>query len=314
MPDANSKAIVPPDVLPAGETASKAEQFLEQNFKKIVLAIGLVALVLAGIAVSRYFSHQTELEAAQRFTAAKTPEDCDVIVQKYAGTAAAGNALLLKAELLWEAGKKESSVAALQDFIKSQPDHPLLPHALLGLGSKQADLGDKDNARKTLEGVVRDHAKSEAAAAAQTQLGDMLWAEGKIEEAKKLFTELPRNHPGSPFIEQVEERTKMMSAGLPTKEVDPPPAPPKPAETPAAPGAPLSPVPATPMLNVPTLTAPSIPPVTPPVTTPPVAVPPPSAPAKPDASQSSPAKPTPDTPAKAAPAKDSPAKAAPAKS
>lgn len=298
MPDANPQPAANPEHPAETAEVSKIEQFLEENLKKIVLGLGLVIVVLVAVAVSRHFSHETELQAAEAFTSAKNAADCDVIVQKFAGTGAAGNAQLLKASLLWEEGKKESSVAALQEFIKSQPEHPLLPHALLSLGSKQAALGEKEAARASLETVVRDHAKSEAAAAAQTQLGDMLWAEGKIEEARKIFTELPRNNPGSPFIGQVEQRLKMMDAGLPTKEVDPPPAP-----KPAPPAAPASPVPT---INVPSLTAPPAapmpaPPVTPPAaTTPPVPAPAPTAPAPaPKAEAKAPA--TPAAPAAPAP-------------
>jgi predicted negative regulator of RcsB-dependent stress response len=290
MPDAKPNPAAPET--PAGPVpASPVEQFLEANFKKIIIALAAVVLLLLIIGASRHFSRQTELEAAQKFTSAKTVEDCDVVAQQYAGTQAAGNAILLKAALLWDAGKKESSVAALQDFIKNQPDHLLLPNAKVSLGSKQASLGDNDVARKTLEAVVHDYPKTESAAAAQAELGDLLWAEGKVDEAKKVYTELPRNYPGSPFVAAVDQRIKMIDAGLPSKEVDAPPPPPKPAEGPNAalppiPGLP-TPLSKTPTINVPpSLTAPlgALPP------TPPA----PGAPAAPKPEEKTPA--TPPTP------------------
>lgn len=288
---------------PAEVPQSKLEQFLEANFKKIALGLGLFLVVLIAIAVARHFSHETELRAAEAFTSAKNAADCDVIIQKFAGTEAAGNAMLLKASLLWDEGKKESSVTALQEFVKDQPDHPLLPHALLGLGSKQAALGNNDDARKTLEAVSRDYAKSEVAAAAQAQLGDILWAEGKLDEAKKIFTELPRNNPGSPFIGQAEQRLKVMDAGLPTKEVDPPPAP-KPVEAPKPPVPGLGVIPQitpstgdAPTLNVPSLTAPPGPAMLAPVLAPAPAPAAPAAPAAPKAED----KPATPAPAPAAP-------------
>lgn len=229
MPDEKPNTATP-DTLADQPPVNPVEQFLEKNFKKIVIALVLVVALLVVVGLSKHFSSETERAAAEAFASAKTVEDCDVIAQKYAGTQATGNALLLKATLLWDAGKKESSVAALQDFIKNHASHPLLSHAQVSLGSKQASLGEKDAARKTLEAVVSNHPKSEAAAAAQAMLGDMLWADGKADEAKKLFIDLPRNYPGSPFIAEGEQRIKMMDAGLPTKEVDPPPAPIKPVD------------------------------------------------------------------------------------
>lgn len=287
--------------IPAGPApASPVEQFLEANFKKIIIALAAVVLLLLVMGVSRHFSRQTELEAAQAFTAAKTVEDCDVVAQRYAGTQAAGNAVLLKAALLWDAGKKESSVAALQEFIKNQPEHLLLPTAKVALGSKQASLGDNDAARKTLESVVHDHPKTESAAIAQAELGDLLWADGKVDEARKVYMDLPRNYPGSPVVAAVDQRIKMIDAGLPSKEVDAPPPPPKPAEAPKTALPPIPGLSTTPTINVPSLLPPGAP------------APPPSAPAAPKPEEKAPATPPAPAPPAATPPAPAPTPAPPA--
>jgi predicted negative regulator of RcsB-dependent stress response len=303
-----------PDTYSGEAPASALEQFLEKNFKKILIALGVLVVVLIAIGYARHLSRKTELEAAQAFTSAKTTEDCDVVAQRYAGTPAAGNALLLKASLLWKAGKKESSVGVLQDFIKNQPDHMLLPYVKVSLGSKQASLGEKDAARSTLQGVVKDYPKTEPAAAAETQLGDILWSEGKIDEAKKVYSELPRNYPGSTFIDEVNQRIKAMDAGLPTKEVDAPPPPPKPA---AAPSSALPSIPGIPKPSAtpPTITVPSLIPTPSGPATPPAAAPTPApapapatapAPAPAPKADATPPAPAPAPPAPAAPAAPKP--------
>ncbi|WP_218280824.1 hypothetical protein [Verrucomicrobium spinosum] len=48
----------------------KVEEFLEQHIKKILVGVALLALVMLTIAISRHFKHKTEVEAAERFTAA----------------------------------------------------------------------------------------------------------------------------------------------------------------------------------------------------------------------------------------------------
>jgi predicted negative regulator of RcsB-dependent stress response len=312
MADAQLNAGIP-DTLPNEAPSSPLEQFLEKNFKKILIALAVLVVLLIGIGYARHLSRQTELEAATAFTSAKTTEDCDVVAQRYSGTTAAGNALLLKASLLWNAGKKESSVGVLQDFIKNQPDHLLLPYARISLGSKQASLGEKDAARTTLQAIVRDYPKSEPAAAAETQLGDILWSEGKVDEARKVFTDLPRNYPGSPFIDEVNQRIKAMDAGLPSKEVDAPPPPPKPAAAPAPalPSIPGIPKPSAtpPTINVPSLIpTPPAPPAgasaAPPAPAPAPSSTPPPAPApapSPKADATPPAPAAPAAPAPAAP-------------
>ncbi len=214
---------------------SKLEQFLDRNFKAIMLGLVLLAVVLLALGVKRYFSHQTEVQAAEKFTDADSVEDCDFVIQKYPGSLAAGNAMLIKAGLLWTQGKKESSVDVLKQFVKDDNSHTLHPQALLALASKQAALGENDAARQTCETLIKTYPKSEMAAAADIQLGDLLWQEGKIDEAKKLFESLPPKYPNnmSAFFDSVTQRLELMAAGLPMKEVDGPPPAPKPA-TPAA--------------------------------------------------------------------------------
>lgn len=220
---------------------NKMEQFFEQNFKKIVLAFGLVAVLLGVIGVSRHFQAQTELEAAEKFTSATTVEDCEIVIHNYPGSVAAGNAILFKADLFWQSDKKTDSIAELSRFIKEQPTHTLRPLAMLALASKQAATGNNVSARKTLDDLLSAHPKSEVAAGAQALIGDLLWAEGKVDEARKIFEGLPRNYPGSAFIGETEERLKMMNSGLPMVELDPPPAPPAPVAPAVIPTAPLLP-------------------------------------------------------------------------
>ncbi|MEY4483483.1 MAG: hypothetical protein RL693_935 [Verrucomicrobiota bacterium] len=283
MSNANTKPVIEAQLVDVPQ--NKMEQFLEQNFKKILIAFALVAVLLGVLGIARHFQAQTELEAAEKFTSATTAEECEVVIQKYPGSVAAGNAILMKADLLWQADKKQDSVTELNRFLKDLPQNSLRPHAMLALASKQAALGETANANKTLDDLLAAFPKSEIAAGAQALKGDLLWADGKVEEAKKIFEGLPRNYPGSAFLGETEERLKMMNSGLPTVEVDAPPAPPAPVTPPAPPAL-------TPLL--PELKLPATPPVTAPA-------PAPAATATPAAPVPAPAAPTAPTPAVPAP-------------
>ncbi len=209
---------------------SRIERFLEENFKKIVLALLLVVVLLAGVFTSRHFTAQRNLAAAEKFTSAMGVEDCDVVIQKYPGSTAAGNALLQKADLLWQQGKKTSSIEALQEFLKSLPSHNLRASVAIALGTKQASLGDKDAARATFETFLKSSPQSELAPAADIQLADLLWQEGKDVEAKKHYDSLLQKYPGkmTMFNQALEERQQLMTSGLPQTEVAGPPPAPKP--------------------------------------------------------------------------------------
>jgi predicted negative regulator of RcsB-dependent stress response len=213
------------------------ERFLEANFKKILIVfVALVAAVVM-IGIIRYSNKASARAAAEAFASAKTVEDCDIVIAEHKGTLAAGNALLMKADLLWAENKKDSSVAALKEFLASQKDHPFVPMAALGLASKLDVLGERTEARTQFENVINHYGDSEAAALAQGRLGDLLWAEGQEAEAKAAYEAVPVKfaNADTSFIDLSENRMTWISAKLPTKEVD---GPPKPVEpVPAAPAA-----------------------------------------------------------------------------
>lgn len=216
------------------------EKFLEDNARKLVwlFIIAVVALIAFGV-----IKHQNTLkanEAAEAFTGAKTVEDCDLVISRYPGSNAAANALLLKADLLWDQNKKSSAVEALREFTTKDASNPLAVFALLGLGSKLDAMGETKEAQAIFERITTEFASSEAAPLAQVRLGDLLWAQGKADEAKKAYEELAVKFPDMPGFQTISQnRLGWIAASLPTKEVDAPPAPkvePKPAA--AVPGMP----------------------------------------------------------------------------
>lgn len=226
--------------------ATGMEKFLEDNFKKLVWLFAIVVVALIAYGVINHQSTLKSQEAAEAFTSAKTVEDCDLVISRYSGTNAAANALLLKADLLWDQNKKTSAVEALKEFTSKHPDHPFATNALLSLGSKQDSMGDRKEAQAVFERITRDFASSEAAPLAQVRLGDILWADGKADEAKKAYEDLAVKFPESgDFQTLAQDRLNWIAADLPTKEVDGPPPPPAPIKLDAAPG-----VPGMPKLNL----------------------------------------------------------------
>ena len=206
--------------------ATGMEKFMEDNLRKIVW---LFIIVVAGIIAFGFIKHQGTLkanEAAEAFTAAKTVEDCDVVISRYPGTNAAANALLLKADLLWDLNKKSSAVEALKEFTTKNASHPLAVFALLGLGTKLDAMGESKEAQSVFERIVNEFASSEAAPLAQVRLGDLFWAQGKSAEAKKAYEDLAAKFPDAQEYQTISQnRLSWIAASLPTKEVDGPPAP-----------------------------------------------------------------------------------------
>ena len=313
--------------------ATGLEKFIEDNSRKLVW---LFIIALVALCAFAFIHHQNTLkgyEAAEAFTGAKTVEDCDLVISRYPGTTAAANALLLKADLLWEQNKKSTAVEALKEFTTKDASNPLAVFALLGLGSKLDAMGEIKEAQAVFQRITTEFASSEAAPLAQVRLGDLLWAQGKSDEAKKAYEELAVKFPDLAEYQTISQnRLGWIAASLPTKEVDPPPAPKveiKPVapttvpglpniklnatnsgigSTIAPPGAPAM-VPTTPApapAPVSSAPVPGLKPVTLPAPVP--AVPTPAAPPPP---ASAPAAPTPTAPPAPAPAPAAPSAAAP---
>lgn len=206
------------------ERLSPTEQFLENNFTKLLLLCAFVVIGLLAYGFVRYNNHQADIAAAEQFTAAKTIEDCDLVISQHSGTAAAGNARLLKADLLWEENKKDSSTSVLREFLKENEGHPLYATAMLGLASKLEAMGEKNDARDLFQRVSSEFPDSAVAPLARIRLGDLLWSEGKEDEAAEIYEGLATDFPDTnePFYDQSQSRLEWLTAKLPTEEVEPP--------------------------------------------------------------------------------------------
>jgi predicted negative regulator of RcsB-dependent stress response len=204
---------------------------MEKNYKKILMLVVVAILAVVAIGLLRHNMTKKANQAAEEFTRAKTVEDCDLVISKYSGTLAAGNALLTKADLLWSQTKKDSAIAALQEFVTKHKDHPLHATTEIALASKLEAKGDNDAAKAIYERIGNGDTKSEFTALAKLRLADLLWQTGKEDEAKQIYATFPQNFTGSTFFDQNKSRQDWVAAAFPTKEVDgpkPPPAPPGP--------------------------------------------------------------------------------------
>lgn len=72
-------------------------------------------------------------------------------------------------------GKREyrEAIATFRALVATSPESPRVPEALLAIANCQVELKDLAGARKTLDGLVKSHPKSEAAQAARERLATM---------------------------------------------------------------------------------------------------------------------------------------------
>jgi predicted negative regulator of RcsB-dependent stress response len=211
---------------------SPLEQFLNEH--KMLIGGGIAA-VLLGVTAAIWFNGAQEEAAAQlaqAFSAAQSVSDFDALIAKDPVADVAANALLRKAALLEEDGKKDEAQAALTELRQKHPRHPLVDQASIALARLAADEGRMDEARDLLAEIP---GTSDLAALAQLKLGDLAYRQGDLAKAKSIYEPIQANFPVNPWSQQVQERLQGLKLDEARAKI---PAPPVAATPPAAKPAP----------------------------------------------------------------------------
>ncbi|GAA5126770.1 tetratricopeptide repeat protein [Luteolibacter yonseiensis] len=238
------------------------EAFLDRNQKGLVAFAAALALGAAGVVVYRGIAQGTREAAGAALVKAESSAAYQAVADGHADTSAAGSALVLLANQQWIVNEKDNSVATLQKFISTYPEHPAIYSAKANLGSKLMALGKTGDATKILEELVSTPEAKYIAPFALVSLGDIAKTGGDLAKAEESYKKVQSDYPDSPFSQTASQRLLVLKAKSPL-EIEPPPAPPAPP-APGGAGAPPSLTPA-PTSVVPSLEVPVEPPVQAPV-------------------------------------------------
>jgi tol-pal system protein YbgF len=83
------------------------------------------------------------------------------------------------ASLFWLANAQygnrqyKEAIASFRGLVTSSPDHPKAPEALLAIANCQAELKDTKSARRTIDDLIKQYPKSEAAQAGKGRLASL---------------------------------------------------------------------------------------------------------------------------------------------
>ena len=200
----------PAETTPAPETGFDAEVFWIAHKKKVQLLVLLFVVALAAWSLSEWSRQQTLNGAQEMLAAAKTPDDFQKLMAKYAGTAAAGNAHLLLAAQLRKDGKYDESSALLRTFAEKYPEHPLLSGAWTSLAANLEAQGKTDDALAMYQKVSTSYASSFSAPVALMAQARLLKAKGKTEEAGKIYEQVMTRYAETPLAQQAAQENKQL--------------------------------------------------------------------------------------------------------
>ncbi len=194
------------------DNQSNFERKVEENKVAIVAGLCVLMVVSAAWFVLQHLRERKLHEANLAFTAARTIDDYNLVIDDHGGSIAAGNAYLAKAQAMIDAGRSDEAHQVLRKFIELYEGHPRHAQAFLALGTLLEASGNPDGAEGRYRELISLHPGSDLVPYAKMRIGDLRWAEGKNEEARILFEEIPPAHPrtGQPWVPKIEERLALI--------------------------------------------------------------------------------------------------------
>jgi len=184
--------------------------FWDQYRQVILLAGGVILLGLVGFGIYEYNHSQRIAAAGAALAQASSEDDYRQIVDKYAGTVAAGDASLMLASELRHDKKYDEAIEILQTFLDKYPAHPLVSGAELSIGETLEAQGKTDDAIAKYQEVAAKYSDTYSAPIAVIAQANILKAQGKIEDAQRLYENFRAQFPDSVFTQEAMMEMRLL--------------------------------------------------------------------------------------------------------
>jgi len=200
------------------------DEFWEEHKAKIVGGVLLLLVVAAVFVGNIIWQHQQKVAAEELLATARSPDAWRQVMSSHPNTPAAGNAALLLAAAVREAGDLEASDAIYQNLLASNEKYPLQAAAALGLAENLQSVpggGDTAQVRSALQLVATGFPGTYVAPYALYSEGEMLQRNGRDQEAMVAFRALLADYPQSLLVPMAGMQLQQLS----TRSEDPLPEP-----------------------------------------------------------------------------------------
>ncbi len=191
------------------------ELFWAKHQKTILVGAAALLIVVFAVAFWLFTTHKSRLAAEALFAEASTPEAWREVIARYPRSMPAVNARFLLADSLRRDGKLGESDDAYRAIIAEFPKHPLAGGARLGLAENLGLEGKTTEMVAALKELQAVASSSYAAPFAALLEGRVLMREGKLVEARRVFTTLISTYQTSPAAAMAGEHLEDILPLLP---------------------------------------------------------------------------------------------------
>lgn len=185
------------------EASVEAHVFWLRYQKQVAAGLLVVLLTLAGFAGFRFYENRRDKSAAEALGGAKTDQDYQQVIERYAGTPAGGSAYLLLAQKQRDEKKFAEANATLQEFIEKYSEHDLVPTARLAMAANLESLGKDDEALAIYQQAAAKYANTYNGPLAMISQVPILKAKNRIADARRVCEEILTKYrmPGQQAVE-----------------------------------------------------------------------------------------------------------------
>ena len=187
--------------------------FWDQYRQIILMAGGVILLAAVVFGVYEYNQSQRVAAAGAALAQAATDADYRQIIDKYAGTMAAGDASLFLAGKLRGEKKYDDALQVLQAFEAKYPTHPLAHAGDLSIAETLEAQGKADEAIAKYQEVAAKYPDSYSAPVAVIAQANILKAQGKIVEARQVYENFVAQFPDSVFTQEAMAEMHLLRPG-----------------------------------------------------------------------------------------------------
>ncbi|MDX9702354.1 MAG: tetratricopeptide repeat protein [Candidatus Auribacterota bacterium] len=167
-------------------------------------AIGIVAVILINIGITRYISSQRH-KALLAYENAKTEMGLSEFIANFPNSEYVALALFQKGNMLYEKEDYAGAMNVFAQLVEKYKKHELASFALLSIGYCQMAMGENVKAQEIFNKLIEQYPASPMAGDAKINLARSLLKSAQYEQAQKVIDEFLKAEPNSYLADEVKK-------------------------------------------------------------------------------------------------------------